>query len=46
MRLKKVKNAKEIDESSAYYVGLPKEKIGKWNEIFGNKSLPSARFAI
>ncbi|MBQ8300149.1 MAG: tRNA (guanosine(46)-N7)-methyltransferase TrmB [Clostridia bacterium] len=38
MRLKKVKNAKEIVENSGYFVDAPEEKIGKWNEIFGNNN--------
>ena len=36
MRLKKVKNAKEIVENSKYFVDNPEEKSGKWIEIFGN----------
>lgn len=36
MRLKKVKNAKEIVENSRYFVNNPEEKSGKWIEIFGN----------
>lgn len=36
MRLKKVKNAKEIIESSSYYVNSPEEFKGKWNSVFDN----------
>ena len=34
MRLKKVKDAKEIVQKSIYYVENPKEKQRTWNEIF------------
>lgn len=36
MRLKKVKNAKEIVVSSEYFVCTPEEKNGKWREVFEN----------
>lgn len=36
MRLKKVKDAKETVQKSLYYVENPKEKKGKWSEIFAN----------
>ena len=38
MRLKKVKDAKEIVQKSNYFVENPKEKKGKWQEIFGNSN--------
>lgn len=38
MRLKKVKNAKEIVENSKYFVENPVEKKGGWKEIFGNNN--------
>lgn len=36
MRLKKIKNAKEMVENSKYYVNQPEENKGKWKQIFGN----------
>ena len=36
MRLRNVKNAKEILESSKYYIQLPRDYKGKYNELFGN----------
>lgn len=36
MRLKKVKNAKEIVENSEYYVNYPENLRGKWQEFFQN----------
>ena len=36
MRLKKVKDAKEIVQKSNYFIEKPEEKKGKWQEIFGN----------
>ncbi len=36
MRLKKVKNAKQIVESSSYYVVDAKQYKGKWKELFEN----------
>lgn len=36
MRLKKIKNAKEIVESSTYYVNNPEENKEKWKEVFEN----------
>ncbi len=38
MRLRKVKNAKEILMASPYYIDKPFEKKGKWNKVF-NESL-------
>lgn len=38
MRLKKVKDAKEIVENSFYYVCNPKEKFGNWKTFFGNSN--------
>lgn len=38
MRLKKIKDAKKIVENSTYYVNEPKEKFGKWKDIFGNSN--------
>ena len=38
MRLKKVNNAKERVEASKYYIGNPKEHIGKWSEVFENSN--------
>lgn len=38
MRLKKVKDAKEIVQKSNYFVECPEEKKGKWQEIFGNSN--------
>ena len=38
MRLKKVKDAKERDEASEYYVSTPSEYKGKWNEFFKNNN--------
>ena len=34
MRLKKIKNAKEIVQKSSYYVENPLEIKGKWNTMF------------
>ena len=34
MRLRKVKNAKEILDSSPYYIDKPCEKKGSWNQVF------------
>lgn len=38
MRLKKVKDAKERVEASEYYVNVPSEYKGKWNELFKNSN--------
>lgn len=38
MRLKKVKDAKEIVQKSDYFIENPQEKKGKWQEIFGNSN--------
>ena len=38
MRLKKIKDAKKIVENSTYYVSEPKEKFGKWKDIFENSN--------
>ena len=38
MRLKKVKDAKEIVQNSNYYIENPQEKKGKWQEIFSNSN--------
>lgn len=38
MRLKKVKDAKEIVQKSSYYVENPKEIKGKWNQLFSNQN--------
>lgn len=38
MRLKKVKDAKETVQKSLYYVENPKEKKGKWNNLFDNQN--------
>ena len=38
MRLKKVKDAKEIVQKSNYFVECLEEKKGKWQEIFGNSN--------
>lgn len=38
MRLKKVKDAKEIVQNSNYYVENPEEKKGNWKEIFSNSN--------
>lgn len=38
MRLKKVKDAKERVEASEYYVSIPSEYKGKWNEFFKNNN--------
>ena len=37
MRLKKIKNAKEIVQKSSYYVENPLEIKGKWNTMFEKK---------
>ena len=37
MRLKKIKNAKEIVENSIYYVNVPENNKEKWNDVFGNE---------
>ena len=37
LRLRNVKNAKEILENSKYYVGEPENNIAKWNKVFKNK---------
>jgi len=34
MRLRNVKGAKEIIESSRYYIDNQFDKIGKWKEVF------------
>ena len=36
MRLKKIKNAKEMVEASKYYVANPAMQRGKWHALFGN----------
>lgn len=38
MRLRNVKNALEILESSKYYISKPMEKKGKYKEVFGNSN--------
>jgi len=38
MRLRKLKNAEELINSSKYIVLNPKEYIGKWNSLFGNNN--------
>ena len=36
MRLKNVKNAKEIMKEGTYYIDNPKDYKGKWNKLFNN----------
>ncbi len=38
MRLKNVKNAKEIIEKGTYYLPNPKDYIGRYKELFNNKN--------
>lgn len=38
MRLRNVKNAKEIVENSNYVIKTPENYIGKFNEVFGNNN--------
>ena len=38
MRLKKIKNAREIVEKSTYYVNNPEENKGKWQLFFNNNN--------
>lgn len=38
MRLKKVKNAKEMIMESIYYVNNPQENIGNWTKVFKNEN--------
>ena len=38
MRLKNVKNAKEIVEEGLYYVANPYENKGKWSKVFNNNN--------
>ena len=37
MRLKKIKNAKEMVESSKYYISNPENNLGRWNLVFENE---------
>ena len=36
MRLRNVKNKKEILDASSYLIKLPEEHIGNWKKLFGN----------
>ena len=38
MRLRNIKNKKEIIENSKYIILNPKEYKGKWNDLFGNNN--------
>ena len=38
MRLRNVKNKKEILEASSYLIKFPEEHIGKWKRLFGNNN--------
>ena len=38
MRLKNVKNAKEIIEKGTYYLPNPKDYIGRYKELFNNNN--------
>ena len=38
MRLRKLKNEKNIIGSSKYIINEPKELIGKWNSVFNNNN--------
>ncbi len=38
MRLRNVKDADKILESSAYYIENPRDYRGKWSEVFGNEA--------
>ena len=38
MRIRNIKNKKEILDSSKYFINNPSEYKGKWNELFGNSN--------
>ena len=40
MRLRNVKNKQEIMNKATNLIENPKDYIGKWNEVFGNKRNP------